>query len=100
MRSNPSVSNLFCFICLSIQSSPKAYALLFRLQNNHLSFIYFYLNTQCALVAAKILALEFYRIFVYEKFPFFIAELLEIDKQKPWSRTNVPALVKASMANT
>ena len=30
VRPNPSVSNLFCFICLSIQSSPKAYTLLFR----------------------------------------------------------------------
>lgn len=38
VRSNPSGSNLSCFICLSTQSSPKAYAFLFRCQSNHLLY--------------------------------------------------------------
>ena len=37
---------------------------------------------------------------VHKKFPFFTTKLLEVDKQKPWSRTNAPALVKTSMVNS
>ena len=54
------------------------------------------------LFRARLTCLIWYneRITWLEKFLFSIAEFLEIDKQKPWSRTNAPSLVKASMANS
>ena len=73
----------------------------FKLLIFHRVFYPLFVFLKCFIITISILTvLCLQHVNVYEKFPLFTAKLLEIDKQKPWSWTSAPALVKASLDNT